>query len=117
MLGIGASYFVLDGLSLGLNLETWTSGDPSLNKVTTSVQYTFFQQRLKPYVGAFYKRVYIEGLPDLDAYGGRTGLYFPASHNLYLSGGVVYENYRQCGKALLNDCSDVYPEFGIAFTF
>ena len=41
-----------------------------MTKITPSVQYVFHQmQALKPYVGAFYRRTDIDGLPDLDSAG------------------------------------------------
>lgn len=117
ILGLGGSYFLTDGLSLGLNLEAWTSGDPSINKVTASAQYTFFQSSIKPYLGVFYRRVYIEDWDDLDSYGGKAGLYFAAGENVYLSAGVVYETYSQCDDSVYLDCSETYPEFGVTVAF
>jgi len=117
IIGVGANYFVADGFSLGLNIETWTSGDPSLTKVTTSAQYTFYQARIKPYVGAFYRRVFIEDFSNLDSYGGKAGLYFAAGGNLYFNAGLVYEEYSQCKESVYRDCSDSYPEFGATLAF
>src|SRR6266513_541875 len=56
VLGVGVSYYVIDGLNVGLSVESWTGSDPKLNKVTPSVQYVFHQiPKLNPYVGAFYR--------------------------------------------------------------
>lgn len=117
ILGVGGSYFLADGFSLGLNAEYWTSGDPSITKVTTSAQYTFFQAPIKPYVGAFYRRAFIEDFSDLDSCGGRAGLYFAAGGNLYMNAGLVYETYSQCKEVIYEDCSDTYPEFGVTVAF
>ena len=117
VIGVGGNYFVTDGLSLGLNVESWTSGDPGITKVTTSAQYTFFQAAIKPYVGAFYRRAFIEDWDDLDSYGGKAGLYFSGGGDLYLSAGVVYETYSQCEERLYEDCSSTYPEFGVTMAF
>ncbi|VAW94299.1 hypothetical protein MNBD_GAMMA21-745, partial [hydrothermal vent metagenome] len=54
---IGASfrYYLFDGLNLGIAAETWTGGNPDINKLTPSIQYVFFQpSKVKPYIGAFY---------------------------------------------------------------
>src|SRR6267378_3428406 len=75
VLGVGVGYYLFDGLSIGLSLESWTGSDPKMLKVTPSVQYVFRQVPVvKPYVGVFYRRAYVDGLPDIDSVGGRAGL-------------------------------------------
>jgi hypothetical protein len=118
VLGVGASYYVVDGLNVGLYAESWTGGDPTIYKVTPSVQYVFYQvPRVSPYVGAFYRRTYIEDLPDLDSAGGRAGVYVAAGQNAYIGAGVVYESYLDCDTALYSDCSDTYPEISFTVAF
>jgi opacity protein-like surface antigen len=118
VLGVGASYYLADGLNVGLYAESWTSGDPGMYKLTPSVQYVFYQvPRVSPYVGVFFRRTYIDNLPNLDSAGGRAGVYFAAGRNLYLSAGLVYESYLDCDKTTYKSCSDSYPEFGITFAF
>ncbi|MEW6684543.1 MAG: hypothetical protein AB1451_16750 [Nitrospirota bacterium] len=39
VLGVGAGYFLADGLSIGLDVEWWTGGDPGITKVSPSAQY------------------------------------------------------------------------------
>jgi opacity protein-like surface antigen len=118
VLGVGASYYLADGLSIGLSAESWTGGDPGITKLTPSIQYVFYQvPRVSPYVGAFYRRTYIDNLPDLDSVGGRAGVYFAAGHNVYFGAGFVYENYLDCNETTYHDCSDTYPEFSLTFAF
>ena len=118
VLGVGASYYLADGLNIGLSAESWTGGDPGMYKLTPSVQYVFYQvPRVSPYVGVFYRRTYVDNLPNLDSAGGRAGVYFAAGRNTYISAGVVYESYLDCDKTLYKSCSDTYPELGITFAF
>ena len=118
VLGLGVSYYVIDGLNVGLAFESWTGGDPKMRKLTPSAQYVFYQLgRIKPYVGAFYRRTYIDGLPDIDSAGGRAGAYFQAGRNAYLGAGVVYESYVDCQERTYRSCSSTYPEVTFTFAF
>ena len=118
VLGAGVSYFVLDGLSVGLNLEAWRNADPTLTKLTPSIQYVFYQvPTIKPYVGAFYRRTYISGLDDLNSYGARAGAYFQLGRNAFLGVGGVYETYSDCRESVYRSCSDTYPEVTFTFAF
>ena len=59
VLGLGLSYYVIDGLNVGIFAESWSGNDPHFYTLTPSVQYVFFQvPKVKPYVGAFYRRTY-----------------------------------------------------------
>lgn len=118
VLGVGASYYVLNGLNLGLYVESWSGGSPTMTKVTPSLQYVFYQvPRVQPYVGVFYRRAYIQDYQDLDSVGGRAGVYIAAGRNAYFGAGAVYESYRDCNKAVYVDCSDTYPEITLTFAF
>lgn len=118
VLGVGVSYYVLDGLNVGLYGESWSGGDPGISKLTPSVQYVFYQiPRVSPYIGAYYRRTYIEDLPDLDSAGGRAGVYVAAGGNAYIGAGAVYESYIDCDKTLYTDCSDTYPEISFTVAF
>jgi hypothetical protein len=114
---IGASYYLLDGLSVGLAYEAWTGADPDMYKITPSVQYVFHQVPLKPYLGAFYRRTSIDDLPDLDSVGGRAGVYFQAGRNAYLGIGGVYESYLDCSKSVYRSCDSTYAELSLTFAF
>ena len=118
VLGVGASYYLADGLNIGLSVESWTGGDPGITKLTPSVQYVFYQvPRVSPYLGAFYRRTYIDNLPDLDSVGGRAGVYLAAGRNMYIGVGAVYESYLDCDASLYRDCTDTYPEISFTFAF
>jgi hypothetical protein len=118
ILGAGVSYFLLDGLSIGINLEAWRGADPTLTKLTPSVQYVFYQVRtIKPYVGAFYRRTYINGETDLDSYGGRAGVLLQLGRSAYLGLGGVYEKYKDCRESTRRSCDSTYPEATLTFAF
>ena len=118
VIGVGASYYVIDGLNVGLLLESWSGSDPKLTKITPSVQYVFYQmQPVKPYVGAFYRRTNIDGRADLDSVGGRAGVYIQAGRNVYLGAGAVYESYLDCETSVYRKCDSTYAEFNLTFAF
>ena len=53
-------------------------------KITPSVQYVFYQvPHVSPYIGAFYRRTYIDNLSDLNSAGGRAGVYIAAGQNAH----------------------------------
>jgi hypothetical protein len=118
VLGVGMSYYVIDGLNVGLFLESWSGSDPGMYKVTPSVQYVFHQiPRLNPYIGGFYRRAYIDGQPDINSVGARAGVYLGAGRNAYIGIGAVYESYIDCNKALSRSCNDAYPEVSFTIAF
>jgi hypothetical protein len=119
VLGLGVSYYVIDGLNVGLSYEAWTGGDPGVSKLTPSAQYVFYRsERIKPYVGVFYRRTYVDGLPDIDSAGGKAGAYFRAGRNAYLGAAVVYESYVDCNNAVYRSCtSTTYPEVTFTLAF
>jgi hypothetical protein len=118
VLGVGASYYLIDGLSVGLSFESWSGSDPGMNKITPSVQYVFHQNpRLAPYVGGFYRRAYIDGLPDINSTGARAGVYFTAGRNAYIGIGAVYESYIDCNESVYRSCNDTYPEVSFTIAF
>ena len=118
VLGLGVSYYLIDGLNVGLFLESWSGPDPSMYKVTPSVQYVFHQiPRVSPYIGGFYRRAYIDGLQDINSIGGRAGVYFAAGRNAYFGAGAIYESYIDCNKAVYRSCSDTYPEVSFTIAF
>ena len=118
VLGVGANYYVIDGLNVGLHYEWWTGSDPEMTKITPSVNYVFHQmQRVKPYVGAFYRRTSIDGLDDLDSVGGRAGVYLQAGRNAFFGIGAVYESYLDCSSSVYRKCDSTYAEVSLTFAF
>jgi len=118
LIGVGAAYFLANGLDVGLDYEYWTGANPGIQKISPRVDYVFnVSGPLKPYAGVFYRRTMIDGLPDLDSIGGRAGLFFTSGKGVYIGAGLVYENYLSCDTARYSSCDDTYPEFLVAVTF
>ncbi len=117
ILGLGYGYYVLNGLELGIDAQFWLSGDPSITKLSPQIRYVFTQpKRIKPFVGAFVRRTYIDGLEDLDSVGYRAGLNFMGQGNFFFGIGFVYEEYRACSETVFRSCSDTYPEILFSFS-
>ena len=121
VLGIGAGYYLVEGLEIGLDLQRWFSGDPTITKVSPQIRYVFTQsQTIKPYVGAFYRRTYYGDsdeidVDDLDSFGYRVGAYFSTSSRLNIGAGIVYEEFTDCSR--VTDCSTTSPEVLVTFSF
>jgi hypothetical protein len=116
--GIGGSYFVIDGLNFGLNVQWWSGADPNIVKVSPSIEYVFYQvQPVAPYIGALYRRSYIENLSDLDSAGGRAGIFIPAGRNVNIGVGAAYEVYFDCHTSTYSSCTDTYPEVSVLIGF
>jgi len=121
ILGVGVGYYVTRGLELGIDVQRWFSGDPSITKVSPKVTYVFTQAKtVKPYVGAFYRRTYFgdfkgKSIDDQDSFGYRAGAYFTSNNRFYIGGGIVSEEYKNCDAFV--DCSTTYPEILFAVSF
>ena len=121
ILGIGAGYYVTEGLELGIDLQRWFSGEPTITKVSPQIRYVFTQSKtLKPYVGAFYRRTYFDDfngidLDDQDSFGYRAGAYFSTNNRVYIGGGIVYEEFKDCSR--FTDCSTTSPEIIFTVSF
>ncbi len=118
ILGLGAGYFVLNGLELGLDGEAWLGADPSIYKLSPQARYIIpIQSRIRPYVGAFYSRIFIDGYDDLDTAGARGGVYFTSDGKWFIGLGAVYESYLDCNEDVYSSCDDVYPEISFSVIF
>ena len=121
VLGVGVGYYVTDGLELGIDLQRWFSGEPTITKVSPQIRYVFTQPKtIKPYVGAFYRRTYYDDfngieLDDQDSFGYRAGAYFSTNNRVYIGGGVVYEEFKDCSR--FTDCSTTSPEILFTVSF
>src|SRR5258708_10624959 len=116
VLGIGAGYYLLDGLEAGLDGEAWLGSKPHIYTVSPETRYIMTQfETIRPYLGGFYKRTFYDTLPNQDSVGGRAGLISTLSPHAYLTAGAVYEQYLNCDTAIYTTCSQVYPEIGISF--
>lgn len=118
ILGGGLGYYILNGLDLGVDGQAWLGSDPTLYQVSPKVTYTFYQsEKFKPYIGAFYRRTFYEGLKDLDSAGGRAGLATALNEHSYLRVGAVYQKHFDCNSAIYDKCSEILPEFSISFSY
>lgn len=117
VVGGGVSYFVLDGLQVGLSASHMFGDGPSITRLSPAL--TYVAQPLVsiwpvvPYVGGFYKHWFIgDHYDDADSIGVRTGLEF-ISGQLVLGIGIAFERVV---SACTNDCNLVYPDisFGLA---
>ncbi len=117
ILGVGAHYFVADGLAVGLSYEVWSGSSPGINQVTPSVLYVFYDATtIKPYLGAFYRHTSVSGRTGFNSAGVRGGAYIHAGRRTAVGLGLVAENYMNCQPAF-GACSQVYPELSVIFTF
>ena len=118
LVGIGAGYYLSNGLDVGLDFEGWFLGDPTIYKVSPRVDYVLWRmQRIKPYAGAFYRWNFIGGgIEDHNSLGGRAGAFYKGGGGMMAGAGVVYERYLGLDDRV--GSSDVfYPEFFIAKSF
>jgi len=118
IIGLGAGYYVQDGLELGLDGEAWLGGDPDIYKLSPQATYILsLQSRLRPYIGAFYTHSFVENEDDLDSIGGRGGFYFVQDDRWFIGVGAAYESYLDCDEKKYDSCDDIYPEITVSFTF
>ncbi len=117
ILGVGFSYFIADGLSLGFSGEGWVLQDPTIWKISPDIRYTFWKMnKFKPYVGAFYRRTYMGGdFSDYNSWGGRAGVAYRQGGS-YVSLGVVYEEFIDVDSHF-GDSNNIYPELSFWFSF
>jgi outer membrane protein W len=117
IIGLGAGYFVTDGLQLGLDVNVWTGGSPSIYEVTPKITYVFENKSsVKPYAGVFYNRTFIENLEDSNSLGYRAGFYTAAGKSAYVGIGVVYTELQDCNDSAFVNCSSTYTELSFIFT-
>jgi hypothetical protein len=115
LLGLGAGYNVVDGLTGGLDYEVWLIGSPTVHKLSPWVGYTFYQvQKVHPYVAGFWRQNWISGYDDYQDVGARLGVFMPRGRS-YLGVGMVYE-YRLDSDGLY-DRDNWYPEVRFAVGF
>ncbi len=119
VIGAGAGYYVLPGLEVGIDGESWVGNSPKIYKVTPEARYIFTQTGTSvfPYLGGFYRRTIYEDLEDADSVGGRVGVYMPLSQRTYFGIGGVFERQLDCNTDIYSHCSVVYPEFAFTVGF
>lgn len=116
---LGVGYFVADGFELGLEGEHYFGADPSQSALSPTVRYIFQLGQVAPYVGAFYRQIFLgDPFEDLASVGARGGVLLLQRGLGYAGVGAVYEQFTSgCEENNLDSCDRVYPEisFGIAF--
>jgi hypothetical protein len=118
IIGLGAGYYLRDGLELGLDFDAWVGGELDIYSISPQVNYVFRNQtKIKPYGGAFYRHTFIDKLDDVDSLGLRGGINLMMGKNAYLGIGAVYENYLDCEKSVYRSCDDLYPEVVLSVSF
>jgi hypothetical protein len=121
ILGLSAGYYVAEGLELGIDLQRWFSGEPSITKISPQIRYVFTQPKVvKPYIGAFYRRTQYGDfngidIDDQDSFGYRAGAYFSTDNRVYIGAGVVYEEFTDC--SIFTECSTTSPEILFTVSF
>lgn len=116
VLGVNFGYYVIDGLELGIEVQHWFSGEPSISKVSGQAKYVFTQlPAIKPYIGTFYRQTFIDDFEDEISFGGRVGAFFSDNNGVYVGAGIVYERYQDCDRFI--DCSTTYPEVLMSVNF
>lgn len=116
--GLGVGYFVADGIEVGLDAEQWFGNSPHIQQVSPQLRVVVNTEgKIKPYVGAFYRRTHIENYRDLDTVGGRAGLYILAGRNAYFGAGLAEDVHLRCDRTVYASCSETFPEILIAVIF
>ena len=115
VLGAGLGYYFIDGAEIGLDYEVWFLGTPVMHRVSPELRYVFeMVPTVKPYVGAFYRHSFVNGLDDLDSIGGRLGAYFSPPHGrVYIGGGIAYDHVLACDSSGFIECDIIHPEIAI----
>ena len=114
-IGAGASYFVLDGVAVGLGTQVQWGEGPTIFRTTPELRYVaqplVGRFPLIPYVAGFYTHWFIgDRVDDVDAVGTRGGLLY-VSGSVILGLGVAYEHLvSDC----VMDCSAVYPDITVS---
>jgi hypothetical protein len=118
IIGIGAAYYLLDGLEAGLDFEAWLLSNPNLYRVSPQVRYVYDRAdlQLKPYGGFLYRRTFVQDRDDQNSLGLRGGAFYRSRKGTFVGAGIVYESYLDCDSRYL-DCSSVYPEITVMLRF
>jgi hypothetical protein len=117
LVGAGVGYYVLSGLEGGVDSVHWFGGSPDITVVSPQVRYVAVPLGwpLLPYVGAFFTHYFMgEPFDDFDTAGGRVGLLYHQGGGLTIGvGGTAERIVSDCRE----DCTSVYPELSLGFSF
>lgn len=115
VLALGFGYFVLDGLEVGLDGDIWLGAKYLQGSLAPQVRYLLpYLYPAIPYVGIFYRHIFIEKLRDRDFFGGRVGLLVSIASRVMIGGGIVMQYALQDYGV---ERFDYYPEVAFNFTF
>ena len=116
ILGAGVGYYLVDGLEASIDFDAWLGGEPDIYEVTPKLTYVFDNaSHVKPYVGAFYNRTFIENRDDSNSIGYRAGFYTPAGGKAHVGIGIVYTELQDCTDTRFYSCDDTYTELSFIF--
>ena len=120
--GVGADYFFMDNISVGVSLWHWSGDSPSVTQYT--LPFTYYLDtgsRLSPYAGVFYRYTNYSGSLE-DRYGIRYSV--DATHSAGVRAGVAYSvSFGYLGIGIVAEKSSdggetsTYPEMSIGFVF
>ncbi len=113
--GLGAGYYVADGIEVGLDYSAWRGDGPDIDQYSPGIRLVLQAGGMRPYLGAFYRATRVDGVADTDAWGGRAGFYVAAGRGAHWGVGVAYLRYLDCDEAVHGSCSETYPEFSLVF--
>lgn len=117
IIGAGAGYYVIDGLQVGVDIDYWSGGNPSIYEITPGLTYVYKNtSQFKPYLGAFYNRTFIENFEDSDALGYRAGVYMTTGRSSYFGIGLVRTELQDCTDTVFIDCSETHSEISLIFS-
>jgi hypothetical protein len=116
ILGVNASYFIVDNVMTGLEYRGWFGGDPMINELSVPVTYFIpLHKKFLPYIGGFFRRTFVDSsqVDSYNVYGARVGVSMVTSGNSYASFGWVQEYY----DTSYGDSSDCYSEIAVGLSF
>jgi hypothetical protein len=115
---VGGGYFIADGIEIGLDAEQWSGNSPRIEQVSPQARMVLNTAgSVKPYVGAFYRRTFIEGYRDHDTIGARAGVYFLTGRSAYFGAGLAEDVHLNCDRTVYASCTETYPELLFAILF
>ena len=116
VIGGGASYFLIDGLSAGLSGQMWVGGTPALYVAQPHLTYTFHQINPSPYVGVLYQQTWISAPYEetSSAIGARAGLNIQWGTGLFLTVGGRLMQTLDCADD--QTCQEILPEVGLSLS-
>ncbi len=115
IIGVTGSYFMVNGLAVGVGYRGWFGGTPTMNEIDLPLTYFMpLQREIRPYVGGLYRYTFVsDDYSDYSTYGIRGGLSY-SEGNSYMAIGWVQEWYSADNGA---ESSRGYPEISAGISF